>query len=162
MHVLNRHGKCKQTAVELVGNVVSAGVEGSGRCVHPCACVGQMQDGDRRLQADHPRALRMGEASAETVSLDISSMFVRVLSELHYCCPCSGTHVFLSLSRRRQWHRGTNGIYGVSPFLTETMFCLTARIGCLCESVKSVGGIDVQTRYDRTWTAFHGGHAADS
>ena len=98
MQVLNRHGKCKQTTVELVGNVVSAEVEGNGRCVHSCTCVGQMQDDDRRLQADHPRALRMGEASAEAVSLDISSMFVRVLSELYYCCTCSGTHVSFSFS----------------------------------------------------------------
>ena len=161
MDVLNRHGKCKQTTVELVGNVVSAEVEGSGGCVHSCACVGQMQDGDRRLQADHPRALRMGEASAETVSLDIR--------RCSYGCSWScittvHVPVHMSLFLFLVVGSGTAGRMGsvACPLLTETMFHLTARIGCLCGSVRSVGGIDVRTRCDGTWTACHGGHAADS
>ena len=78
-------------AAELVGNVVSVEVEGSSRCVHSRAC-GQTQDSGRRLQADRHRVLQMGEVSGKTVFLDISSMFIWMLSEL-YCCPCSGPHV---------------------------------------------------------------------
>lgn len=157
MHVLkNRDGKQSQTAVGLVGNVVSAEAEGSGQCDRLC---GEWIRGVVRwVQAHHRRVLRMGVASCVAAFLDVSLMLVRTLSE-QCCCPCSDPHSSLSLPRRL--YLGTNGTCDVSPLPAERTTYPTSRTDCLCGNGRNVGGTGARIQSDGTWTAWHGGHEAD-